>query len=639
MSHNFGNTNNFQVDSPDSFWAALSAVQQADVTANANYLLGQVEAAFTTTTGWFGTDTSKFGTSNRQQVLFDQPDNSGAFNNGFGNPIHVDTQSNNGTIGMAGPEVSMLWMAEWSEVLMSLTSNWNSGDSGEGLSQYSTNQLFLAGHLDYYGQRFVGDWLNGTGTTNQGTPSPNPARSDWVNTTFTGATVNGVFVHGDGDQVSFGCALCFLYYLTVQLDFTINQVISSYSGNMASCYHTLTGDSSDPFPIFLGLVASVYPPGTPAVLPSANPDNLFPIAKVQFYDQKNTFGKDETQDIINTQGGLVSSAFWVVIDGFSQQSFQALGIQLGSFTGSFATLQGVLIAPNPAGAQFENGVNSTTPQQIRIPFDITLSTPILSQFPSTGVSSPFDLSVSLTSGGTTVTGSQASTEFELIAGADPYFSNINQSQDNQPYLSQDLRVFAAAPAIHNVPFPGAPPFATDSVTGAYSYIEALLGYLNGNSSFTNPNGTDPFSLLPDQQARADGFLGRPFRVQFRQSAAADPCQQLQLRHRPRSAARHGRPIGSGRQRSRVLPRLRNAEQRHRLRPEQHLSLATRRCRQARHAATRYWQYHYSLLRNQQRKRRDRLSSRRAEHPDADHPKRAGYTVVVFRMLPELLRSR
>ena len=84
------------------------------MTANANYLLGQVEAAFTTTTGWFGTDTSKFGTANRQQVLFDQPDNSGAFNNGYGSAIHVDTQSNNGTIGTAGPEVSMLsfWPSE-----------------------------------------------------------------------------------------------------------------------------------------------------------------------------------------------------------------------------------------------------------------------------------------------------------------------------------------------------------------------------------------------------------------------------------------------------------------------------------------------------------------------------------------------
>ena len=151
MTHSFGNSTNFQLATTDGFWASLSAAQQTNVTANANYLLGQAEGAFTTTTGWFGTDTSKFGTSNRQQVLLDQPDGSGAFNKGYGNPIHVDAQSSNATIGTAGPIVSMLWMAEWSEVLMSLTSTWNAGDSsGEGLSQYSALQLFLAGHNDYY---------------------------------------------------------------------------------------------------------------------------------------------------------------------------------------------------------------------------------------------------------------------------------------------------------------------------------------------------------------------------------------------------------------------------------------------------------------------------------------------------------
>src|SRR5277367_3038907 len=102
MTHSFGTTTNFQVDTSDSFWAGLSATQATNVTANANFLLGQLEAAFTTTTGWFGTDTSKFGTSHRQEVLFDQPDNSGAFNTGYGNPIHVDTQSNNAT-SSAGP--------------------------------------------------------------------------------------------------------------------------------------------------------------------------------------------------------------------------------------------------------------------------------------------------------------------------------------------------------------------------------------------------------------------------------------------------------------------------------------------------------------------------------------------------------
>ena len=469
---NGGLTQNFQVEYQDTLYTGLPASQQAQVkanlTANANYLLGVVEGAFSTTTGWFGTDTSKFGPSNRQQSLLDLADNSGANNTGYGNPINCDSQSKNSNISVAGPEVAMVWANEWAEILMSLTNGqWNAGDSsGEGLSQYTGSQLFLTGYNDYYPGGWVQNWLNGTGTTNQGPPTPNAARSDWVNTTFTGVNVGSTFVHGDGDPVSFGCAVGFINYLTVQLGFTINQVISTYSNNLASCYHALTGDSSDPFTLFSGLLASVYPPGTPASVPGPNPNNPFPIAEVQFYDQKNTFGKDETKDIIDSQGGLVSSAFWVAIDGFSQHSFQTLGIQVGTFTGSFTTLPGVKISPNPAGAQFENGVDSTTPQRIRIPFDITLSAPILGHFPNSGVSSPYGLSVSLTIGGNTVTGSQASTEFELIAGADPYFSNIDPSQDNQPYLSQDLRVFSAAPAINNVPFPGAPAFSTDSVGGA-----------------------------------------------------------------------------------------------------------------------------------------------------------------------------
>jgi hypothetical protein len=503
MAHNFGNTTNFQLNSPDGFWTGLSAVQQTNVTTNANFLLGQVEAAFTTTTGWFATDTSKFGTSNRQQVVFDQPDNKGAFNNGYGSAIHVDTQSNNAS-ATGGPIVSMLWMAEWSEILMSLTSNWNAGDSsGEGLSHYCALQLFLNGHNDYYNaggnQIFVQNWLNGDGATNPGTASPNAARSDWVNNTFTGAKVGGVQVNGDGDPVSYGCALAFIYYLTVQLGFSINEVIAKYSSNLASCYHGVTGDSSDPFPGFTGILGYVFPPGQSATLTGANPDNPFPIAAVHFYSQKNTFGKDETQDIINHQGGLISSAFWVVIDGLSRQAFQNLGLQVGAFSGAFKNLPGVHISANPAGPEFQNGVHPKSPQRIRIPFDITLSQPVIGQFPATGVSSPLDLSTSLTAGGATVSGSSATMDFELIAAGDPYFDNIDPAQNNEPYLSQDLRVFNVAPGINNTPFPGAPAFSQDSVAGAYSYIQALLAHLNGTSAFTNPFGTDPFSLLPSQQ--------------------------------------------------------------------------------------------------------------------------------------------
>jgi hypothetical protein len=136
---NVGQTTDFSVSFDDALVSAQPAANQAqttaNLTANCNALLGQVEAAFTTTTGWFGTDTSRFGTSHRQQVNLDQVDGNGASNNGYGHPISQDGQSQNSGAS-AGPIVSMLWMAEWSEVLMSLTSNWNAGDSsGEGLAR------------------------------------------------------------------------------------------------------------------------------------------------------------------------------------------------------------------------------------------------------------------------------------------------------------------------------------------------------------------------------------------------------------------------------------------------------------------------------------------------------------------------
>ncbi len=263
MTHNFVNTNDFQLDTTDSFWNGLTAAQKTNVGNNATFLQGQAETAFATTTGWFGTDTTKFGTSHRQEVSFDLPDNNGASNNGYGSTIHIAAQANNSG-SSAGPIVCMLWMAEWVEILMSLTSTWNAGDSsGEGLSHWCALQLFLSGHNSYYtsgnNQIFVQNWLNGDGSPNQGSTVPNSARSDWVNHTYTGSTVSGTFVHGDGDPVSYGCALAFIYYLTTQLGFTINEVIAKYNSNLASCYHGVTSDSTDPFVNFMALVNHVYP--------------------------------------------------------------------------------------------------------------------------------------------------------------------------------------------------------------------------------------------------------------------------------------------------------------------------------------------------------------------------------------------
>ncbi len=232
---------------------------------NADFFLGVIENEFSVTTGWFGTPAGKFGTGQRQEVRLDQadtanPDGSfgfpGASNNGYGNPISLDSQNLMSDAPLPGQRVGMVFIAEWVEVLMSARGNWNAGDSsGEGLSHWSAITRFQQGHDNYYGS-FVANWLNGTGSPNQGNILPNAARTDWVNQTFTGATVSdGTFVHGDGDPVSYGCALAFIYYLNVQLDFSINQIIANYNGKLASVYQALAGGtSSDPFAVFLGLL-------------------------------------------------------------------------------------------------------------------------------------------------------------------------------------------------------------------------------------------------------------------------------------------------------------------------------------------------------------------------------------------------
>ena len=120
----------------------------------------------------------------------------------------------------------------------------------------------------------------------------------------------------------------------------------------------MTGDTTDPFPGFAAHPRPRLPvrsPATPAVT-APNPDNPFPIAQADFYAQKNTFGKDEAQDIINRQGGLSV----VGVLGRRRRPQQA-GVPEprragGEFTGAFAVLPGVTIAANPGGAEFQNGV-------------------------------------------------------------------------------------------------------------------------------------------------------------------------------------------------------------------------------------------------------------------------------------------
>ena len=510
---NNGQTTNFDVSYDDSL------VTTANVIDNANALLGVVENEFNVTTGWFGTPASKFGPSHRQKVKLDLAATAtsfpGANNSGYGSAINLDAQNVTNDHTVAAGRVENVFMAEWSEILMSLSNGkWNAGNSsGEGLSQFCSILRFQTGHYEYYGS-WVDSWLNGVAS------SPNAARSDWVNQTFTGSGS----VHGDGDSVSFGCALAFLFYLYTQLQFTQTQIIAAGSSTLAGAYTKLTGDNGNPFPAFLNLIGHSYPASGTAAIPGPVTDNPFPLAITGFWANKDTFGKDEVQEVINKKGGVWSQAFWVVVDGFSEASFNALGVTVDAFTGSFANLTGVEIIPN-LSIDYENAASPLAPQRIRIPFDIKFSSAALAHFPAAG-SAQYDLATSLTAGGTKVTGSDTSTKFELVAGADPYFTNIDTTpgdpnRNNVFYLSQDLRVFTATPGQNNTPVPGGPSFGSDSAAGAFSYVQQLLTHLN--STYNDPNGTDPFTtVLPGQGGALQGDssvtpytldLSNPFNIQ------------------------------------------------------------------------------------------------------------------------------
>jgi hypothetical protein len=469
-----GITPNFKVQYEDSL------PNQANIIRNANALLAIIENEYNVTTGWFNTPNGKFGTGNRQVVNLNRADGSGANNSGYGSAINLDPQGVNSNASDAAERVKMVFMNEWVEILMSLTNGkWNAGDSmGEGLSQYCGIIRFQTGHYSYYGS-WVDQWLD------------THPRQDWVDNT------EGT----DGNAISFGCALAFIYYLNTQLKFSINQIIAAGASNLATVYRTLTGDNGDPYPFFSALLEHAYPSSTNANIPGPVSDDPYPLAALSFWIDKNTFGKDEVQDVLTTQSGIWPKAFWLVIEGFSRNSFNALGITVSALTGSFTTLAGITITPNP-DIDFENATNPQTPQRIRIPYDITFAHSALTDFPSSG-SQIYDLNASLNFNGTHIRGSDASTQFELVAGADPYFTNIDPSQNNVFYLSQDLRIFTATPGQNSNPIPGAPAFTNDSINGAFSYIQQLLTWLNIN--YSNPNGTDPFNtILPGQGGALQG---------------------------------------------------------------------------------------------------------------------------------------
>jgi hypothetical protein len=245
---------------------------------------------------------------------------------------------------------------------------------------------------------------------------------------------------------------------------------------------------------------------------------VLPLGSLSFLINKNTFGIDEVQDAINNNGGVFSNAFWLALDDFSISTFNSFGITIPVPTGPLAGLSGISVTPSPQNSGdpvpaapipvYEDPGDTTTIQRIRFSFDIRFTTAATPPFPSSG-NAQYALTATFKIGGTTVPGvnSQDTVNFELVAGADPYFSNIDPTNNSAvAYLSQDLRVFSVAQGQSALPADGLAPVFQSGQSG-YDYIRALIGHLNGADTYTTPVPTtsfDPLNTLVGQSGYETG---------------------------------------------------------------------------------------------------------------------------------------
>ncbi|MBV9196095.1 MAG: hypothetical protein JO168_18320 [Solirubrobacterales bacterium] len=350
----------------------------------------------------------------------------------------------------------------------------NEGSAGEGLSRFLAAQFLLLNGQSLQiaaGYDIAWTWLQ------------SKDRGDYVN-------------HVDGGENGFkpqvGCAILFIYYLFTQLGFTIDRIVAAGAKSLSGVYRNLTDDRSDPFPYFKAMLDAAYPGASTiqAADPNTNLDNPYPLGSLSFVGVKNTFGRDEVTDIVDAAQGRYPDALFLGLDGFNQQVVGSTAPAPPSvpFAGASAALaeQGAI----------PQALNQLVPQRILFPYDLHFTTDTEGAFPPFG-ETPVTVSSQMPLLGATFA---ATTALFFSAGRDPYFSNVNPSSENQAWLSQDLRVFTATPGVTSVPVAGGPTFGDDSVSGAYTYLGALLQFLN--SHYGDPTGPDPFdptgSILPGQ---------------------------------------------------------------------------------------------------------------------------------------------
>ena len=471
---NGGATANYNI----SYDASLSTAAGQTI---AKGLLGLVDGDFNLMNTWFG----NIGVTTPIAVVIGATSGGAAWSGPFLATFMGGSPSTDFARYLITSEVTEMFMAKKANGWGYSDGDTDEGSKGEGLSRFLGWQMIQAKGLSTgvaSGFFVSNSWLN----------SP---RTDFVNNNPD---------DNQPDQVS-GCTTLFINYLFTQLKFSIPSIINAGAQTLAGVYSNLSGDGGDPFPFFSRLVGQSFP-GTKQIIAGPDLDDPFPLGLLTFWGNTPTISRDQAKDLVATQSGIANNAFYLILEGFSIDAFNAWGVTVP--TPGFTGLSGVSVRPSPPPGSnvvpaqpapiYEQTTNTKTPQRIRFSFDLEFTDesafPVAGAAPVTAV-----LTGTANIGSNPLSGATCKGGFELLGGANPYFTNIDAGNPaDEPYLSQDLRVFQVTAG--QSPLPGAPAFTGD----AYASIQGFVGWLNGNSAYSTPSASDPLNALPGQSGYETG---------------------------------------------------------------------------------------------------------------------------------------
>jgi hypothetical protein len=212
------------------------------------------------------------------RVYIISPPGGGASNPGWGGILGTSDMDINGDYAPAKPNmqtpiirgefVRFLFVAEFAEIAMGVTSRWNASTSeGEALSRILGTELRPMG---YYGAgggaQSVNAWLQS-------------GRPDWISKSEL----------TDKNPLSYGCGILFINYLRRQLGFDLASIIATrppfdYLGEhhtLADRYAQLTGKpAAGAYPEFIAFLEQHLPSANAAQV-TAGRDDIFPLQTPQ----------------------------------------------------------------------------------------------------------------------------------------------------------------------------------------------------------------------------------------------------------------------------------------------------------------------------------------------------------------------